>query len=232
MSVDTARLSSFLSAVGPRLRPRSNPAPAEFNSRRLGRVVEVLQPHLERARANGGFLNVWAAAGLRRDEIRNAAVLASLLTPHRLGSVSRAFLAGILSEVGPDNPEFGTIDVTQPYSVLTEACPLGARETRVDILLEGPSFILGIEVKIDALERLNQLTDYRRILQAKGRHLNKRALLIFLSPRPPKVLPEGVAHLTWRKVARAATKVAHMSPGASEVGSLLQQFSTHVHTFR
>jgi hypothetical protein len=171
-------------------------------------------------------------AGLKKDEVRNAAVLATLLDPQQLGGLSRAFLANILEEVGLGYPAFAAIDVMEPYSVMTEACPLGARETRIDIVLEGRRFLLGMEVKIEALERPRQLSDYQFILQRKARLFNKSAALIFLSPRPSQALPEGVPHLTWRKLAKAASKAVRDRPDASEAGNLLHQFSSHINTFR
>jgi hypothetical protein len=134
-----------------------------------------LHPHIEASRTKGRYLNVWAMAGLKKDEVRNAAVLAKLLDPQQLGALSRTFLANILQEIGPGYPAFSAIDTLEPYSVVTEACPLGARETRIDIVLEGCRFVLGIEVKIEALERPQQLVDYRLILQTKARLLNKSA---------------------------------------------------------
>jgi hypothetical protein len=141
VDVNAERLAGFLIAAGPLLRLPVSPTSALPSAERLGRIVKALRPHLEQSRTKGRHLNVWAVAGLKKDEVRNAAVLATLLDPQQLGGLSRAFLANILEEVGLGSPAFAAIDVMEPYSVMTEACLRrgNQRESAASIRMRMPS---------------------------------------------------------------------------------------------
>ena len=67
---------------------------------RLRSALAALRGPLAKARSAGAFFNAWVAAGLKRDEVRNAAVLASLLDPELCPATGPAFLRQVLSATG------------------------------------------------------------------------------------------------------------------------------------
>jgi hypothetical protein len=98
------RLALLFDKIGPLLRQGlpthpSRILPAQLDGNRLKACLAALKEPLGLARSSGEFTNVWAIAGLKRNEVRNAAVLAWLLDPngsHGLGhAVSCALLARI-----------------------------------------------------------------------------------------------------------------------------------------
>ena len=196
----------------------------------LRSVLDALREPLAEARSLGAFLNAWTAAGLRRDEVRNAAVLASLLDPGLCPATGPVFLREILSAAGGggEHVPYETL-VGDGYTVRTEDCPLGGGENRVDVTIEGRDFLLFIEVKIDAREGVQQLERYDGVLRDKARLLGKTPALVYLSPRPPANLPSGALHLTWLDVSSAARKASKPARGSrqSVAEALLAQFSVH-----
>ena len=199
---------------------------------RLQAVFDTLRAPLAGAKAAGAFFNAWAAAGLKRDEVRNAAVLASLLDPQLCPGTGPAFLWELLSTAGGDSlPSRAAL--VDGYTVRTEDCPLGRGDNRIDVTIEGQGFLLFIEVKIDAGEGALQLDRYDGVLRAKARLLGKQPSLIYLSPRPPVNLPAEAVHITWLDVATAARKAGKPPRGRpqSVAEALLTQFSIHATAF-
>lgn len=201
----------------------------------LGQMFECLRKPLEQARAAGAFSNVWTIAGLRRDETRNTAVLASFFDQKSHREIGADFLWAFLQRVGRSAtgllPDEG--DVRRGYTVRTEDIPIGREDTRVDISIEGSGFLVLIEVKIDAGEGLNQLSKYNEVLQTKADLLEKRRALIYLSPRPPKLLPPNGIHATWNDVVVAAGQAGrrHKPEQRPLFASLLLQFAAHAAAF-
>jgi hypothetical protein len=196
----------------------------------LGEFLRKVRDPLERQRATGRALNVWSAAGLKRDEVKNSAVLAELLRHERLGKTARAFLAAIIERARSATPGFPEIATDGPYRVHTEVCPLGQRETRVDLVIETHRHLLGIEVKIDAIEGQDQLARYASILRQRAELDDKASALIFLSARPPAVLPAHAAHITWLDVHQAARQIARQHRNATQAAWLLTNFADHART--
>jgi hypothetical protein len=226
------RLLRFFSSVRPLLQTHGRRAERSVDPERLQQTFAALRPLLDQRRAAGDFFNVWQVAGLGRNEVRNAAVLASFLSVNKLGILGRLFLADIVSRARGRVVDFEVADVSGPYSVTTELCPLGNRETRIDLIIEGREFVLGIEVKIDAHERPGQLADYLEILRHKAKPLDKHVGLIFLSPRPSAERPEGVPHLTWQDINVAGKHAVRAAGRNSEASFHLLQFCEHIRTFR
>ena len=220
------KASSFLPIVKPVLAKPVRPV-VDFD--RLSTVLSHLQKPLRATQQNGSALNVWAVAGLRRNELRNAAVLAWFLDPRGSHGLGSALLTTLLHQVVEAHP--GWIDVSHDLSrvaVHTEEWPLGSEVDRVDIALDGPDFSIFIEVKIDAPEGLNQLQRYADLACVKAAALGKmHGRVIFLSSRLPRSLPLGVAVVTWRAIARALASL----PRGNISTALAGQFADHVRAF-
>jgi len=238
LAPDFNRLAQFLRDAHELFRrpTQAQPPPSlNLNFGRLTAALATLKRPLALARAQGKFLNVWAIAGLKRDEVRNAAVLATLFDPRRCGEQARTFLAAFLSRLRNTGAESLPSDdeLQEPYTVDTEVYPIGNMENRLDISIDGPSFLLVVEIKIKAPEGDHQLDGYLSVMNRRAQVLGKRPSLIFLSPRPPRMPMVSVTHASWRDVVLSARDV--IGPKKSiERGfnvQLLEQFASHVVTF-
>lgn len=172
---------------------------------------------------SGSAINIWEVAGLKRNEVRNTAVLAWLLDCHDSHGQGNAFLRCFLDCLGniPENENKETIqvcDIKSAYRTITEKAfteedsPESAKDrqsdSRVDIVIEGDDLLLFIEVKIDAGEGKEQISRYNRILSncAAGRKCG----LVFLTrggkePESVKEAAEDVikkiATMSWKRLA-------------------------------
>jgi len=136
---------------------------------------------LKKWRSLGSEINVWEVAGLKSDEVRNSKVLNWLLDSYGSHGQGNAILLKLLSFLEsrfPDFPKFnGGIG---HYSSQVECCPLGDRESRVDIEINGQDFLLFIEVKINATETKYQLDRYLESAEAKAGK-NKKWCVLYLT---------------------------------------------------
>lgn len=188
-------------------------------------------------RRTGTFSNVWKAAGLKRDELRNSAVLAWLLDCHEDHGQGSGILECLLQSL---SSRFPSIDENFPkknhakgvYWTHTESCPLGEPESRVDIEMDGREFLLFLEVKIGAQETNKQLDRYLKICPLKAQrrpwgvlYLTRGGLLPDrFSYSHPKLVP-----IEWKWVASILEEYAK---GQSSVAShFIRQFADHIRTF-
>mgnify|MGYP002721729674 CR=1 FL=1 len=230
-------LRHFLDRAGPLLRssaeglPEAPPQPARppLAPARLLQVLSALREPLRQAPPLRPPLNVWSVAGLKRDELRNAAVLAWFLDPHGSHGFGAAVLEAFLKEVAritPNWPDLG-LDLLR-VSVQTEEWPLGSETDRVDIAIDGPDFTIFIEVKIDAPEGPEQLRRYSDLARRKAQAFGRRhGCVIYLGPYPPRLPPPEVAVITWRNVAAVLSALPRDNAGSS----LAHQFARHVRAF-
>jgi hypothetical protein len=240
---DVERLERFLTALrdlvptsGSSLTPNSG-----LCLEAMQEALASLSEPLAKSRAEGSFINPWTAAGLKRGEVRNAAVLATLWTPPTAGTAASEFLNAFLRRLDArsDQPLPTLASLKRGYVVRTEHSPLGESSERVDLTLEGEAFLIGIEVKIDALEGPNQLERYARSLSERGRGLGKQPFLIFLAPFPPREglkqvlgLPQPIL-ADWRDVAAAArSSLPARQAERSFTHQLIERFAAHVATFQ
>lgn len=223
MSADFGGLAGRLKRLLPQLRPLLR-APVTAGERRsldvdaLTSLIPKLRDGVGRAREEGAFLNVWAVAGLRRNEVRNCAVLAWFLNPRGSHGAGAAYLKAVMALL----PEVEAGGLEQAR-LKTELRPQGSDRDRVDIVVELPERVIFIEAKIDAPEGINQLARYR---DAAAR-LHKAVSIVYLTRAAHVDEPDGVHHLTWRQVARALAKTS----GPTQGQGLANQFSQHIGAF-
>jgi hypothetical protein len=152
----------------------------------------------------GATGNPWAAANLRRDELRNASVLAWFLNPRNGHGMGDGLLRSLLAEVGRKR-NFPQVP-SRACTVLVEECPDGLASNRVDIIIDDPKFLLIVEVKIDAPEQASQIERYCQI--AKARTCDGRPWgVVFLTPTGRKPLSghdfeAEVIPMPWGKIGR------------------------------
>jgi hypothetical protein len=234
------RLNSFLVAARPLLQVAQNEEAVEPKQPppdvgKMGRFFEELKPLLASARKRGDFNNPWIIAGLKRDEVKNTAVLAGLWNPSAGGEMAVQFLNNFLEPLrtkAPDGHELPTLEQLQKhYSIGCEQCPLGDQSDRMDILIEGDEFLLCIEVKIDAILQPNQLQRYDAALQQRARGVSKKHSVVFLTVSKPSI-QELATHGTWKDVAAAARKTLSAKRSTWSFNQhLLEFFAQHVVKF-
>jgi hypothetical protein len=186
---------------------------------------------LEAHRAQGSLLNPWTIAGVRRKEVVNSAILATFWSPQACGHLARQFLNAFCRRI--DDPE-GKLptseELAQPYTIRTEHCPIGQMSERVDITIEGSTFVLGIEIKIDAMEGVEQLRRYVASVNQWSEQRDKRACVVFLAPF--RTSESGVLQAGWSDVAAAGRKVlVAQGPAPSSHRFLLESFIRHSSKF-
>lgn len=235
--VDGAR--RFLAGVRPLLHAPADAGPP----RRVGvhltdleRLFGGLRVPLFSARSCGAFIDIWSVAGLRRKELPNAAVLAWLIDPNGSHGQGDLCLSALLDLVGPRLGRRFTDFRLGGARVRAEERPLGSDRDRVDIVIETPELLIFVEVKIDALEGLEQLARYvesaNRVAAVRAISDGgppKPALVIYLSPRASADCPPEVAHITWRELASTFAIAGRRADGLA--GHLIRSFATHTRTF-
>lgn len=192
---------------------------------RLGIFVDDFQPALQRLRSSGAMANVWEAAGLKRNEVRVASSLNWFLDSladhgqeHLLCLAVLEYLDVLVANSADKNkfvkfPKASHLlnARNRPcYRATTEVCPLGERDNRVDIEINGTDLLLFVEVKIDAGQGIDQLRRYHSIAEKKsaGRHWG----VVYLThhgqlPENEQSLSNTIG-LSWRDVATAFQKHA------------------------
>lgn len=225
------RLDSFLNEARPLIEQRRQAPPRDITATKVEQILGYIRPKLHAAQAEGAFMNIWSEAGLKRNELRNAAVLAWLLNPQGTHGLGHRMTKALFSRVHHSpawlrqRTDFGGV------TVVTEERPLGSADNRVDISITGPDFIVFIEVKIDALESDHQLDRYLSEMELKSAsHGNVKSALVFLT-RHGDARNANCASLGWRDVEQALTEIARGLPPTDIRKSLLIQFAGHIHSF-
>jgi hypothetical protein len=228
------RLARFFSDARPLLRAGRQPhvERRELPPEQLAECFRLLAPALAEVRSAGLIMNPWTVAGLKRAEVRNAAVLASLWSPLQGGALAIAFLDAFLRRIEtPDHPLPATARLAKGYAVRTEHCPIGEASERVDLTIEGEDFLIGIEVKIDAGEGEKQLERYVSSIEHWGDMRRKPAHVVFLAPFSSRT--PGVLSASWSDVIAAARAVLpRQQPDFGFNHHLVDSFARHAAQFR
>jgi hypothetical protein len=243
-----ADLADFFCALKPLLPEKSTDQKPEERIAGADLKIDALQnffhalPELMPAAQQAGFLcDPWAVASLKRDEVRNTAVLAWWLDPKGSHGFGPALLENFLQGLGGGLPD----RVSQRCSVRVESCPDGDGTNRVDIEIDDPAFFLIIEVKIGAGEGRNQLQRYCDVAEAKARTGDRPWAVVFLTPRGQGptgtvVNREKVRPLSWRAMAAHLDTVGRIimtkqkltsTPECHITALLARRFSQHIRNF-
>lgn len=208
--------------------PRLNlPDPGRFAS-----LMERIRPAAQRARLDGLTGNVWKAAGVGRDEVRNTKLLGVMISQGASHGLGREVLTEILRQLRTRNPdrELPSLDADAPYTVLTEHCSFGERENRFDLLVTLPGQIVLIEAKIGAPESDEQLRRYEAAAEnrRKAANLQKSFIVSLTLQRQPRA---DALVLSWRDVAEAFSRtVADLAMPGTFSSTLLRQYARHCRT--
>lgn len=198
---------------------------------------EARKPIIEERR-QGKKANVWKAANLGRNEVRNSRVLKWMLDASEdHGQESEIFK--LFLSCSPELFPFLELVVesleqqplTYAYRTTEECCPLSNKQERVDIEIESEKFLLFIEVKIDATEGNWQLQRYCEIAKAKAGNDRKWAVIyLTIDGSLPKNYHQDdgrIITLSWKRVAKAFKSYKTQNYGAW----LVHQFADHIESF-
>jgi hypothetical protein len=191
-------------------------------------MFDEIRDAIPAVRGSGVLSTPWAAAMLRRDEVRTASVLSWFLSPrgnHGCGdALLREVLAHIRQKLGGDFPAIPS----QHCFVSVEECPDGDRSSRIDIQIDDPEYFLVIEVKIDAPEQDDQIDRYCDVAAFRTGGIRPWCVVFLTTDgRQPKTgNNERVVVISWSQIAkflRAATRSCKPIPRL-----LSSSFADHV----
>ncbi len=211
----------------------------------LSGFISSFQISIENVQTTGLLANVWEVAGLKRNEVRIAGVLSWFLDSCESHGQKHKLCASLLDFISQNiRNETNIISMAQfpvsqnlcsilgqaRYRAVTEICPLGERENRVDIEINGECILLFIEVKIDAQQGESQLARYHNIAQIKSQ--GRPWGVIYLTPYGD--LPENARELhnticiSWRNVSDAFLNYADSIPLENLARYYIEQFARFV----
>jgi PD-(D/E)XK nuclease superfamily len=221
--------------------PEPVPAPRLLDPEHLVQFCEDFRPVFAKLQREGEFVDIWSVAGLKRDELRHASVLAWLLDPNGSHGFEQDILQAWMSTLKfpgepPVEPRFMPAIWKSPYWVMTEVCPQDGTN-RIDIEISSEAFYLCVEVNIDAPEGDNQLLRYVPAVEAKAG--SRPFGVVFLSRVKPATLStdsspykyrDKVIATTWAGFAAAVRSRQKTCPSSSRGLSrrLLDQFLNRV----
>lgn len=225
------RLPVMLEALRSLLREEvlSSPVLSDVSPERIVSLTELIMPLHNQEWENGCAINVWNLAGLKYNEGRNSAILAWLMDPHGTHGLGACVIGHLLRAARTKHSGWPDLnDSLTNVSVVSECWPVGSTGERVDIVVDGDSFTLFIEVKIQAREGKEQLARYVKAAEAKRLATGKQyGLVLYLSPVAPVNPPDEVAFITWRDIGEILKDL----PKSGFNGAIIQQFAQHIRKF-
>jgi len=124
-------------------------------------------------------LNVFQLLGIQQNENIHSNIIAALLDRKKSPINSKSFFYDLLGAISLKNNNLWLRDITEIIS-----CDFNVfrEKYRIDILMEdwNKKIVIGIENKINAIERVEQISDYQEILREK--YPSFRAYMLFLTP--------------------------------------------------
>ncbi|MEN3976272.1 PD-(D/E)XK nuclease family protein [Emcibacter sp. SYSU 3D8] len=205
---------------------------------RLSETLFALAPLLMAARRDGAFIDIWKLSRVGRNEVRNCAVLAWIFDAHESHGKGNAVFAAFLRRLWSKHPKVSLpIDPGERYAVFRELNPDGDEANRVDLVIDGPDFVIFIEAKIDAVEGNNQLARYLSLAKNRASRAGKPCyVVIFLCPAANRGLSipktDHLVVATWRDVAAAIGEVERSTGDIESFAArLLGQFKSHIRKF-
>lgn len=216
MPMSAERLEAAFAALAPLFVHRLPQAPKQIYALgNLQRAFDALEAPLAAARADGGLVNLWAIAGLKRDEVRVAAALAGLWRADFGGTASLRFLREYLEAALPGIA--WDAELAPGYGVEAECNPTGDVSDRVDLVVETLRHLIGIEVKIDAGLGPQQLERYGLAIGRRAAFTGRAPHVILLAP----FASEAALSTSWCDVAAAARRAV---PGKTSARSFTAHY--------
>lgn len=197
-----------------------------LDPRDLQTALSMLSPELSRRRASGVDMNVWKIAGVARNEVRNTAAVAWLLSPQGSHGLEGRVLAAVLNSLCPGQTL--TADSVACAIVVAEERPMGSLDDRIDIAIDTGDQVIFIEAKIDAPFAPGQVDRYREQLRLKAIAYGAGSTLATLTVKPSPF--ENVPSLTWAELACTIRSALATTP--ETLGKALAlQYANHIEQF-
>jgi hypothetical protein len=193
---------------------------------------EPVRADIAKRRRMGRDINIWADAGIGREEVRNSKILAWLFDYHGSHGQQAGILKSILQRIGQLDRIYPAL-FDEPYSTSVEECPLEDRTNRVDIAISSNKALLYFEIKIDAKESNGQLTRYLTIANeaAGGRPWH----VVYLTPNKTSAASvighPRFTHIRWLDLAAAIGGYSSKLDEESYAQRILSQYAEHVKSF-
>lgn len=201
----------------------------------IARLFDQLRPLVDAERVNGNLIDVWHLAGVGRDELRNARLLAWLLDERETHAHGDTIVRAWLCALNQRSPRpwldptcwIGSIDVS------VECCPLGDTESRIDIVMECARAIAFVEVKVGAPEGDRQLERYRKLAAAQARARgHSTAGVIYLTPLRTSVGgADDLVTSSWHEFAELLRRRERATSSRSFADRVIEQLATHFSRF-
>lgn len=134
----------------------------------------------------------------RPNENALSRVIGDLLDPRGTHGQGSLFLNALLDALGlPSVSLRHRNNVRVRYEVLTSRLPTGKERRRIDLVVETPTVLLGIENKPWVKQSQDQLRDYSHQLELDARAKGLRPVLVFLSGQEEESAPGKVRRMRY-----------------------------------
>lgn len=172
-------------------------------SKALDELLEARHAAFAAERARGEPIDPFVLFRRNRDELTYSSILRWLLDERGSHGMGRQFAARLL----------GCLDIPLPAPRYTTALEVRGVESRVDILLDSPRLVLGIENKVDSGEGEDQtgreLRDLHRVAGSRDVHL------VYLTPTGSRAREPAAQPLSWKQVGNVLMACAAEAPVAT-----------------
>lgn len=210
----------------------------------LARFIDSFSIALFELRATGALANVWHASGLSRSEARIAEVLCWFLDWKGNHGQRSALCQAVIDVLHSTYTTACDVRVSQfpeakdllddagrpNYSTSIEAYYPSDQASRIDLVIEGSSILLFLEIKVDAPEGDGQLIRYNRL--AEGHSKGRSWGLVYITPygmlpANAKDLPNTIS-IAWGDLARVFHGYAKTQPINNISHHIIRQFSDFI----
>ncbi|MBN6711024.1 PD-(D/E)XK nuclease family protein [Haemophilus haemoglobinophilus] len=234
---DPKQLSEFFNQwrkLGNIIEPKKEqiiPIPKSEQLKNFFIAFQEAQKPIEAERQLGMFANVWQAANLGRNEVRNSKTLRWFLDMYANHGQGSLFLQAVYQCLPKD-----FLPLPKEYRATEECCPLGEETDRVDIEIESDNLLLFIEVKIDAQQGKRQLERYINVAKKKSGSRPWGIIYLTKDGILPKEIndKERVVGISWHQLAKAlevlTKQKSKLEPNNRGIW-LAEQFIQHILTF-
>lgn len=204
------------------------------NAARLESFLHSIAPLASDARRRGHFIDFWHLAELGRDEIRNSRVLAWFLDARAAHGAGNAFLKAWFDALNRRQhcPFLQPSHWEDGYSIDIEVCPFRDGKNRLDLLIQSPTALVGVEVKVGASDISEQRTRYPLALAERAASGRQKCWgLIYLTPHIETATHDDCLAASWSEMASSMVKAIE-GAGLHDWPSMLAfQFSRHIRSF-
>jgi len=208
----------------------SSVPPDNINADSMQSFFQKLSPLYQNSINSGALINVWDISGLKRDEVRNTAVLAWWLDCQGSHGLGAQLLTRIMSDL---ETNFNILSIeNKPYRTRPESLPLGELESRIDIEISSNTALIFWEVKIDAKESKGQLTRYHDLLNAKANDKQEKCLIYLTTESGKKRHETALTYgITWSQLAKTLSCELNKISNNSLSKILLSQYCEYISKF-